>query len=84
MNQKFFDLKFVKLWREQLGHLGSIMMHCIIKNLHGHQLKNQEILLPTESPCTTYSQGKLIIRSFLMKVSLEFLKFLEKNPRGYI
>ena len=77
MNQKFSDLKFFKLWRDQLGHLGSIIMHRIIKNLHGHQLKNQEILLPTESSCAAYSQGKLIIRSFLMKVSLEFLQFLE-------
>ena len=40
MNQKFFDPKIFKLWHDQLEHPRSIMMCCIIKNSHGHQLKN--------------------------------------------
>ena len=40
MNQKFFDPKIFKLWHDQLGHPESIMRRHIIKNSHGHQLKN--------------------------------------------
>ena len=78
MNQKFSDSKIFKLWHDRLGHPGSIMICGIIKNSHGHQLKNQKILLPTESPCATCSQGKLIIRPSPMKVSFESPKFLER------
>ena len=78
MNQKFSNPKIFKLWHDQLEHPGSIMMCLIIKNSHGYQLKNQKILLPTQSPCAACSQGKLIIQSSPMKVSLESPKFLER------
>ena len=54
------------------------MMRRIIKNSHEHQLENQKILLPTESPCAACSQSKLIIQPSPMKVSLASFKFLER------
>ena len=65
-------------WHDRLGHLGSTMMRRIIENSHGHPLKNQKILLSSNYPCTTCSQGKLIVRSSHTKVLIEFLTFLER------
>ena len=48
VNQKFNDPKIFILWHERPGHPGSSMMWRIIEHLHGHPLKNQEILLPNE------------------------------------
>ena len=62
-------------------HAGSIMMYRIIRNSHGHQLKNQKILLPTKSPFATCSQRKLIIWPSPMKVNLESPKFPERIQR---
>jgi hypothetical protein len=38
------------------------MIQETIENSHGHSLKNQQILLPSDSPCNVCSQGKLIIK----------------------
>ena len=70
VNQKFNDLKTFVLWHDRLGHPGSSMMQRIIKHSHGHQLKNQNILLPNKYPCTACSQGKLIVRASFNKVKL--------------
>ena len=40
MNQKFNDPKIFTLWHNRLGHSRSLMMRRIIKQLHGHPLKN--------------------------------------------
>ena len=44
------------------------MMRQIIENSHGHPLKNQKILLPSDYSCTACSQGKLIVRPSHIKV----------------
>jgi hypothetical protein len=38
------------------------MMRRIIENSHGHPLENQKILLLSDYPCATCSQGKLVIK----------------------
>jgi hypothetical protein len=43
------------------------MMHQIIENSHGHPLKKQKILLPSDYPCAC-SQGKLVVKSSPSKV----------------
>jgi len=40
MHQKCSNPKMFMLWHDRLGHLGTIMMHRIIENSHGHPLKN--------------------------------------------
>jgi hypothetical protein len=47
------------------------MMRRIIKNSHGHPLKNQKILLPSEYLYATCSQGKLVIKPSPSKVIVE-------------
>ena len=54
------------------------MMRRIIKNSHGLPLKNQEILLSSDYPCTACSQGKLIVRPSPTKVLVESPTFLER------
>ena len=54
------------------------MMRQIIENSHGHPLKNQKILFPSDYPCSTCSQGKLIIKPSLSKIVVESLSFLER------
>ena len=78
LNQKFNDLKIFTLWNDNLGHPGSSMMRRIIKQSHGHPLKNQKILLPDEFSCDPCSQGKLIVRSSFNKIMFESLVFLER------
>ena len=56
------------LWHDRLGHPGSIMMHWIIDNSHGHPLKNQKILLPSDYSCSACSQGKLITKPSSSKI----------------
>ena len=56
-------------------------MRQIIENSHGHPLKNQKILLPSDYPCSACSQGsqgKLIIRPSPSKIVIESLYFLER------
>ena len=55
IHQKCSDLKVFMLWHDRLGHPGSIMMRQIIKNSHGHPLKNQKILLSYDYPCSACS-----------------------------
>ena len=40
VNQKFIDSNFFIFWHDRLGHPGASIMHRIIKDLHGHPLKN--------------------------------------------
>ena len=78
MNQKFNDPKAFVLWPDRLGHLGSSIMWRIIEHSLGHPLKNQKILLPNEYPCAACSQGKLITRPSISKVTFESLIFLKR------
>ena len=54
------------------------MMRRIIENSHGHPLKNQNILLSIDYPCTACSHGKLIVRPSHTKVLVESPTFLER------
>jgi len=79
VNQKFTNSKDTFLtWHDRLGHPGSIMMRRIIENSHGHQLKNQKILLSNEFSCAACSQGKLIMRPSPVKIGNESPGFLER------
>ena len=78
VNRKFNDPKVFVLWHDRLGHLGSSMMLWIIEYSHGHPLKNQKILFPSEYSCVTCSQGKLIIIPSFTKVISESPVFLER------
>jgi hypothetical protein len=64
------------LWHDYLGHPGTIMMHRIIENSHGHPLKSQKIFLPSYYPCAVCSQGKLVIKPSHSKVIIESPSFL--------
>ena len=78
MSQKISHPNIFMLWHDRLGHLGSTMMKRIIENSHGHPIKNQKILLSSDYPCTTCSQGKLIVRPSHTKVLVESPTFLER------
>ena len=78
VNQKFNNPKVFIIWHDRLGHPGSSMMRRIIEHSHGHQLKNQNILLPNEYSCATYSQSKLIVKPFFTKFIFESSVFLER------
>jgi hypothetical protein len=78
IHQKCSNPKMFMLWHDRLGHPGTIMMCQIIENSHGHPLKNQKILLPSDYLCTACSQGKLVIKSFPSKVIIESLSFLQR------
>ena len=78
VHQKCSDPNIFMLWHNHLRHPGSIMMCRIIENSHGHPLKNQKILSPIDYPCSACSQGKLIIRPSLLKISVESPSFLER------
>jgi hypothetical protein len=54
------------------------MMRRIIENSHGHPLKNQKILLPSDYPCAACSQCKLIIKPSPSKVTVESPSFLQR------
>ncbi|CAL2237733.1 unnamed protein product [Prunus armeniaca] len=54
------------------------MMRRIIENSHGHPLKNQRILLSSDCPCQTCSQGKLVIKPSPLKIASESLTFLQR------
>jgi hypothetical protein len=69
------------LWHDRLGHPGSIMMRRIIENSHGCLLKSLKIPLPSESSCTTCSQGKLIIKPSPSMIVIKASYFLEKIQR---
>jgi hypothetical protein len=81
MHQKCSNSKMFMLWHDRLGHLGTIMMCRIIENSHGHPLKNQKILLPSDYPCTACSQGKLVIKPSLSKIIIESPSFLQRIQR---
>ena len=53
------------------------MMRRIIENSHGHPLKNQKILLPSDYPCSACSQSKLITKPSHSKIVVECPSFLE-------
>jgi hypothetical protein len=78
VHQKCSDPNIFMLWYNRLGHPGSIMMRRIIENSHGHPLKNQKILSPSDYPCSACSKGKLIIRPSLSKIDVESPPFLER------
>ena len=52
-------------------------MRRIIENSHGHPLKNQKILLPSDYPCSARSQSKLITKPSHSKIVVECPSFLE-------
>jgi hypothetical protein len=78
MHQKCYNPKMFMIWHDRLGHPGTIMMRRIIENSHGHPLKNQKILLPSDYPCAACSQGKLVIKSSPSKVIVESPSFLQR------
>jgi len=78
MHQKCYNPKMFMLWHDRLGHLGTIMMRRIIENSHGHPLKNQNILLPSDYLCAACSQGKLVIKLSPSKVIVESPSFLQR------
>jgi transposase InsO family protein len=78
VHQKCSDPNIFMLWHNCLGHPGSIMMRRIIENSHGHPLKNQKILSPSDYPCSACSQGKLITKPSLSKIAVESPSFLER------
>ena len=55
VHQKCSNPIIFTLWHDRLGHLGFVMMRRIIENSHGHPLKNQKILLPSDFPCNACS-----------------------------
>ena len=57
---------------------GSSMIRQIMKQSHGHPLKNQKILLPNEFSCDPCSQGKLIVRPSFNKIMFKSPVFLER------
>ena len=73
LSQKFIDTNTFIIWHDRLGHLGSIIMHKITENSHGHPLK--KILQFNEFSCATCSQRKLIIRPSPIKIGHESLAF---------
>jgi hypothetical protein len=78
MHQKYSNPKMFMLWHDRLGHPGTIMIRRIIENYHGHPLKNQKILLPSDYPCAACSQGKLIIKPSPSKVIVGSPSFLQR------
>jgi hypothetical protein len=54
------------------------MIRRIIENFHGHPLKNQKILVPSDCPYATCSQGKFVIKSSPSKVIVESPSFLQR------
>jgi hypothetical protein len=78
MHQKCSDPKIFILWHDCLGDPGTIMMCRIIENSHGHPLKNQKILLPSNYPYATCSQSKLVIKPSSSKVIVESPSFLQR------
>ena len=75
---------YFMFWHDSLGHLESIMIRQTIENSHGHSLKNQQILLPSDYPCNVCSQGKLIIKPSLFKDCGWISIFFRKNSRWYL
>ena len=73
-----FRSKGFILWHDRFRHPGLIMMHRIIENSHGHPLKNQKILLPSDYPCNARSQCKLITKPSHSKIVIECPSFLER------
>ena len=78
MSHKLSYPNIFMLWHDRLGHPRSTMMRRIIENSHKHPLKNQKIILFSDYPCTTCSQGKLIVRPSHTKVLIESPTFLER------
>jgi hypothetical protein len=78
MHQKCYNRKMFMLWHDRLGHPGTIIMNRIIKNSHGHPLKNQKILLPSNYPCVACFEGKLIIKQSPSKVIVESSSILQR------
>ena len=77
IHQRCLDPMIFMLWHDCLEHPGSIMMRRIIENSHGHPLKNQKILLPSDYPCNACFQGKLITKPSHSKIVVECPSFLE-------
>nr|GEV63751.1 retrovirus-related Pol polyprotein from transposon TNT 1-94 [Tanacetum cinerariifolium] len=63
----------------RLGHPGSTMMKRIVKNTHGHPLKDQKFSKMDKVPlCTSCSLRKLIVRPSPLKIQNESPMFLER------
>jgi hypothetical protein len=84
MHQKCSNPKMFMLCHDRLGHSGIIMMRRIIENSHGHFLKNQKILLPSDYLCAVCFQGKFIIKSSPSKIIVKSPSFFTKNLRRYM
>jgi hypothetical protein len=84
VHQKCSNPIIFTLWHDLLGHPRSVMIRRIIENSHGHPLKNQKILLPSDYPCSACSQGKLIIKPSPLKISIESPSFLERIQRTFV
>ncbi|GJT22273.1 retrovirus-related pol polyprotein from transposon TNT 1-94 [Tanacetum coccineum] len=79
VKEKYCDPGIFSLWHDRLGHLRSTMMKRIIKNTHGHPLKDQKFPKIDKVPlCTSCSFGKLIARPSPLKVENDLPMFLER------
>ena len=70
-------------WHDRLSHPNSSMMCRIIEYSQGHPLKNKKIFFSNKYSCTTCLQGKLILKSSLLK-SYPSHQLLIKNTQGHI
>ena len=61
------DTEILTLWHDRLGHPGLIILKRIIKNSHGHTLKDQNILQTSKISCEACSLRKLIMRPSHLK-----------------
>ena len=84
IHQKCSNPKVFMLWHDHLGHPRLIMMRWIIENSHRHPLKNQNILLFSDYPCSACSQGKLITKLSHSKIIVEYPSFLERIKVIYV
>jgi len=66
------------LWHKRLGHPGSGMMHHIIHQSHGNNIEILKIPIKGKLPCHTCPKGKLVIKSYKLKVDNEAPSFLER------
>nr|GEU59395.1 hypothetical protein [Tanacetum cinerariifolium] len=77
--EKYCDPGIFSLWHDRLGHPGSTMMKRIVKNTHGHPLKDQKFSKMDKVPlCISCSLGKLIVRPLPLKIKNESPVFLER------
>ncbi|GJY07590.1 disease resistance CC-NBS-LRR class family protein [Tanacetum coccineum] len=79
VKEKYCNHGIFSLWHDRLGHPGLTIMKKIVKNTHGHPLKDQRFSKMDKVPlCTSCSIGKLIVRPSPLKIENESPMFLER------